>query len=118
MLLLEYENDMPLKLENGIKLAEYIPARIKYNYDFGDSWQHYIEVEKIIGDYDKNYPICLEGEGNAPPEDVGGEEGYESFLETIADEKHPGYRETVQWGQMQGYKDFDIKTINSMLKHI
>lgn len=65
------ENDIPMKLEKGIKLSECIPKykRLKYNYDFGDNWQHYMEVEGIIEDYDKNYPVCLEGEGNTPPED-------------------------------------------------
>lgn len=32
-------------METGIKLLEYLPAKMKYNYDFGDNWQHYIEKE-------------------------------------------------------------------------
>jgi len=115
---LDYENDVPMKFEKGIKLLEYIPAKIKYNYDFGDNWQHYIEVEKIIDDYGKNYPVCLDGEGDTPPEDVGGESGYEEFLWIMADKKHPEYMNMVKWGMMQGYKDFDIKMVNSMLKHL
>jgi len=69
---------MKMKHEKGIKLSEYIPAfdKLKYVYDFGDYWEHYIEVEKIIHDYDANYPVCFDGEGKAPPEDVGGRGGY------------------------------------------
>ena len=114
----DYENDVPVKLETGIKLSEYKPAKIKYNYDFGDNWQHYIEVEKIIDDCDKNYPFCLGGEGNTPPEDVGGEYGYEEFLEIIADKKHPEHEDMVNWGSGQGYEDFDIEMVNRRLKNI
>ncbi len=113
-----YDNDVPMKLEKGIKLSEYIPARIKYTYDFGDNWQHYIEVEKVITDHAVNYPVCLEGEGNSPPEDVGGQHGYEEFLAIIADEKDPEHESVVDWGRMQGYEDFNIEMINKRLKYI
>jgi len=108
----EYDNDVPMKLETGIKLSDYIPAKIKYNYDFGDNWQHYIEVERVIEDYDKNYPVCLKGEGNTPPEDVGGEHGYEEFLKIISDEEHPEHEHMVIWGKSQDYKDFDLEAVN------
>lgn len=109
-------DDITIKLETGIKLSEYIPAKIKYNYDYGDNWQHYIEVEKIIDDYDKNYPVCLKGEGNTPPEDVGGEYGYEEFLKIIADKNHPEYDNMLAWGASQGYKEFDIEKVNRDIK--
>ena len=114
----EYPNDLPMILETGIKLSEYIPkySRIKYNYDFGDDWQHYIEVKRIIENYHQNYPVCLAGEGNAPPEDVGGEGGYDEFLEAIFDPKHPEHRDMVEWGRMQRYSDFDIELVNRRLK--
>ncbi len=112
----EYENDVPMELESGIKLSEYIATKIKYNYDFGDNWQHYIELERVIDDYDKNHPICLEGEGNTPPEDVGGKYGYEEFLEIIANQKHPEHEHMVVWGESQGYKDFDIEMVNRAIK--
>lgn len=116
----EYSDDIEMKLEYGIKLSEYIPEykRIKYIYDFGDYWRHFIEVEKLIEVYDKNYPVCLEGEGNTPPEDVGGEGGYEEFLDAIADEKHPDHKNMIIWGDGQGYSDFDIEAVNRRLANI
>ncbi len=114
----EFENDAPRKWEEGIRLSAYIPARMKYTYDFGDNWEHYIEVEKVLEDHDKNYPICLEGAGNAPPEDVGGRYGFEEFLEIIADKTHPEHEEMLTWGRSQGYKDFDLQMINWRLEHL
>jgi len=115
--LLEFENDIPVKLEKGIRLSDYMPAKMKYNYDYGDNWQHYIEVEKVIEESDRNYPFCLEGEGNSPPEDVGGEQGFEEFLKIIKDEKHPEHEEMVNWGRWQGYEEFNIDMVNRLLKN-
>ena len=105
-------------LEDGIKLSEYVPKykRMQYNYDFGDDWTHYIEVEEIIDDYPQKYPICLEWHGNAPPEDVGGESGFDEFLNAISDPKHPEYKDMMDWGNMQKYRDFDIEETNRRLK--
>ena len=64
---------------------------IRYCYDFGYGWQHDIILEDIMFDCDKNHPICIEGVGDAPPEDVGGILGYEEFLEIMANTKHPEY---------------------------
>lgn len=109
-------DDLEMKLETGIKLSEYMPAKAKYVYDFGDNWQHYIEVEKVIEDYDKNYCVCLEGKGNTPPEDAGGEYGYGEFLEIISDKNHPEYENMLGWGTSQGYEDFDIDNVNKKIK--
>jgi hypothetical protein len=39
-------------------------------YDFGDSWEHVILVEKILPpEPGVKYPVCLTGRGACPPED-------------------------------------------------
>ncbi|WP_226670453.1 plasmid pRiA4b ORF-3 family protein [Metabacillus litoralis] len=111
----ELESSVPVKFETGEKLVDYLPAEIEYTYDFGDVWQHSIVVEQMIDNYDVNHPTCLAGEGNAPPEDVGGEPGYEEFLKIIADPTHPEFRYIKQWGISQGYEDFDMEMINFKL---
>ena len=111
-----YENEIPMEMESGIKLSTYLPATVIYNYDFGDDWQHIIEVDEIIEDYDKNYPVCLDGEGKTPPEDVGGTGGYESFLEIMDDQDHPDHEQMKQWVQGQGYSEFDVEEINQRLE--
>ncbi len=115
---LNYDEDYPIYMEKGVRLSQYLPARMKYIYDFGDNWQHFVEVEEILEYYDKNYPICLEGQGNAPPESVGGSGGYERFLEIMADEKHPEHQHLREWGINQGYHDFDWQRVNLLLKYV
>jgi len=113
------ENGGPLsKHEKGLKVAEYLPARIEYTYDFGDGWEHEIVVERTIDNNEVNYPICLEGIGQTPPEDVGGDGGYEAFLQIIADKNHPDYQHMKSWSSMQGYREFDLKLTNNRLRGV
>lgn len=57
----------------------------------------------MVDDYPKNYPECVEGKGNPPPEDTGGEWGYDDFYEAINDLEHPEHEELVTWGRSQDY---------------
>ncbi len=115
-----YPNDVEMKHEKSVKLSEYIPSHryLMYIYDFGDDWNHRILVEETMDDYDRNVPVCLDGEGNAPPEDCGGESGYDEFLKIMADEQHPDHESMSQWGRMQGYRDFNLSEINRRLKNL
>ncbi|NLL30844.1 MAG: plasmid pRiA4b ORF-3 family protein, partial [Clostridiales bacterium] len=62
------------KLSSKVKIDKYLikEKNIEYVYDFGDYWKHNITLEEIIEDYEYAYPMCIEGEGACPPEDVGG----------------------------------------------
>ncbi|CAG9621231.1 plasmid pRiA4b ORF-3 family protein [Sutcliffiella rhizosphaerae] len=108
--------DTPMELITDQKVKSFLPAIIVYNYDFGDGWQHIIEFEQTINDYFFNYPICNGGEGNAPPEDVGAEPGFDNFLAIINNPSHPDHNAMVEWGEMQGYQEFDIDEINMRLR--
>ncbi len=56
----------------------------KYEYDFGDGWEHEVLSEGCPPlEKGKKCPVCLEGE--RPPEDVRGVWGYQDFLAAIAD---------------------------------
>lgn len=113
-----YDNGIPMKLETNEKLLDYLPAEIVYTYDFGDDWEHQIVIENVIDNYEWNYPVCLAGEGNTPPEDVGGEGGYDAFLAILSDPNHPDYKFMKKWGSEQGYRDFDIERVNRELKYM
>lgn len=111
-----FQGETPMKLEAGQKLSDYLPARIVYTYDYGDYWVHEIEVEQVVENNALNNPVCLAGEGSAPPEDVGGEGGFEEFLHIIGDPNHPDQEEMMNWGKSQGYQPFDRDKINRWLK--
>jgi Plasmid pRiA4b ORF-3-like protein len=65
-----------------------------YTYDFGDSWEHRIVVEKRLAQEPGHaYPACLAGERHAPPEDCGGIPGLYNLLEAIRDPKHEEHEE-------------------------
>jgi len=114
----EYQQEIPMLMETDMLLSDYLPkySRIKYTYDFGDDWQHYIEVESLVDSYHQNYPVCIAGEGNAPPEDVGGEGGYDEYLEAIADPEHPEHAAMIKWSSMQWYRDFNLNQVNNKLQ--
>jgi hypothetical protein len=113
---LSYEGGVPMKLETDHVVKNFLPGKIVYTYDFGDDWKHTIELEQTLNDSTVNYPICMAGEGSAPPEDVGGEPGFDGFLSIIHDSSHPDHLQMKEWGDIQGYQEFDIKEINWRLK--
>lgn len=82
-----------VKQSNRIKIDNYIEnnEHFTYSYDFGDDWKIRVELEGIVDDYYFGYPTLLDGQGMAPPEDVGGPPGYEEFLKMYNDPTHPDY---------------------------
>jgi hypothetical protein len=73
--------------------------RFGYVYDFGDSWEHAILIEKTRpkGGDGTSYPACVGGKRNCPPEDCGGPWGYAQLLEVLADPTHPEHAEQSEW---------------------
>jgi hypothetical protein len=88
-----------------------------YLYDFGDSWRHTLEIEKIIADKPgNNYPECTGGQLACPPEDSGGIPGFYENLKILKDRKHPEYADVKRWvGRGYDPEKFDIKRVNTEL---
>ncbi|QDU26351.1 Plasmid pRiA4b ORF-3-like protein [Anatilimnocola aggregata] len=84
----------------------------KYEYDFGDGWEHEILYEgSVLAEAANKYPVCLAGERACPPEDVGGIWGYQNFLAARADPKHEEHEEMMDWyGQEYSPEIFDAAT--------
>jgi len=106
------------KLMAGVKLSDYVPEyrKILYMYDYGDDWHHYIEVESVIDDCEEKLPVLLFGEGDAPPEDVGGPAGVAEFLEVIADPKHKAYEHVADWAKSQWWSPFHFEAVAYRVK--
>ena len=107
-----------LLLARDVDLTQYVNEvpEFSYMYDFGDSWDHEVVCEKVIDDYDFDYPQVLEGKGTCPPEDVGGPPGYDEFKRVIKDKEDPEHASMKSWAKSQGYKKFNLAKVNSTLK--
>mgnify|MGYP002279009582 CR=1 FL=1 len=97
----------------GDSLREFV-----YEYDFGDGWRHWIEVERVARpNPDWFYPLCIAGERAAPPDDVGGPPGYEQFLAAIKDSAHEDHDSMLTWvGGAFDPEGFDLNAINRALR--
>lgn len=107
--------------EKKVKLNRLISEekeKFHYLYDFGDSWEHEILVEKILPqEKETQYPICLKGKRACPPEDCGGPWGYEELLEAIKDPSHEDHEDMLEWiGEDFDPDRFDLEEINRRLK--
>jgi Plasmid pRiA4b ORF-3-like protein len=112
-----------LRNEKNVKLSQAAPkagARFAYQYDFGDSWDHIVLVEKILPpEAGVAYPVCQTGKGACPPEDVGGVWGYYAFLEAVQDPNHPEHDDMVEWvGDEFDPEEFNMDEVNRALKKI
>ena len=92
--------------------------KFRYLYDFGDSWEHEIQVESVgAPDPDTRYPVVLAGERACPPEDCGGVWGYADLLDILADPNHPEYEERLEWVEEPiDPEAFDLKNVNKSLR--
>jgi hypothetical protein len=93
---------------------------LRYEYDFGDGWEHTVLLEKILPGNDvQPLPCCIKAVRQCPPEDVGGLHGFYEFLEAMEDATHPEHESVREW--MGGYPfepEFtDIDQINDDLLH-
>lgn len=72
--------------------------KLRYTYDFGDGWDHVIEIEgEMPAEPKVKYPRCIDGKRACPPEDCGGPQGYAEQLTVLSDPKHDDYEEIREW---------------------
>ena len=109
----EERKRQPVKsFSRDVHLGEIFPRTrtAVYSYDYGDGWEIDVKVVKTIKHRDHDEPLVLDGDGAAPPEDVGGPAGYADFLRTINGEDGPERQYLLEWSEDQGYLDhFDLK---------
>jgi hypothetical protein len=117
------DNEEPID-ENAWTLLEVLRPGVTpfdYEYDFGDSWRHLIDVERIEIDSTgfQGYALCIAGERACPPEDCGGVSGFADFLEIIGNPEHEEYASMMEWlGKKYDPAAFDIEKTNRYLKKL
>lgn len=128
----QYGTPHPMDIDFGIRLIDERKVRLNeiiaganrrvkfvYKYDFGDGWQHAIELEgTATSDPGIKYPRCTDGKCACPPEDVGGVWGYAEFLEAIADPEHERHGELMEWAGEFDPDEFSIDDVNHDLRRI
>ncbi|MCZ6675959.1 MAG: plasmid pRiA4b ORF-3 family protein [Candidatus Poribacteria bacterium] len=113
----EAENEADVALD---QVVSRVKQKLTYEYDFGDSWEHELILEKILPPKaGADYPICLTGKRACPPEDCGGIWGYYDFLQAIEDPNHPDHDDMLEWvGGAFDPEAFDRDEINGALKQM
>jgi hypothetical protein len=111
------ELEVERKNERKVRLNEVLhhpKDRMAYEYDFGDSWEHELVLEKIVPRAPRvRYPVVTGGKRACPPEDVGGVWGYGHFLEAVSDSQHPDHEDMVEWsGEGFDPEAFDVGAAN------
>lgn len=112
--LIEYIDYSNVRLHQVVSKENQV---IIYEYDFGDGWEHKIQLEKISNEDSKILPYCIAGRRCCPPEDCGGPYGYMHMLTVISDPKDKEYEEMIEWiGDDFDPEYIDLDEINDMLK--
>jgi len=110
----------PVENERTVRLFRVlgrVGAKAIYTYDFGDSWEHAIVLEKrLCADPTTAYPVCTGGELACPPEDCGGIGGFYDLLDALRDPAHERHDELCDWVDDDYDPDvFSIDDVNRML---
>ena len=74
--IMEEEDNADECIDSWMKIG----SEIIYTYDFGDSWEHLIKIEKYV-EYEYRYPTVLKAKGPNMIEDCGGIWGFYNCIE-------------------------------------
>jgi hypothetical protein len=105
--------------ENRTRLGDLIRApgaRLLYEYDFGDGWQHELILEEVLLGDESFQQICVAGQQHCPPEDCGGPHGFAELLEAVADASHPDHEEVCEWLDDFVPESFSSEEVNRRLR--
>ena len=85
---------------NDYRLSDFATeekVKFGYLYDFRNSWEHLLVVEKILTAKPGTvYPLCLKGKLASPPESVAGVSGFYDYVEAVSDPEHYQYKDMIE----------------------
>ncbi len=120
----EYEGDPDVLEECKFTLGKIAPSEqdtFGYEYDFGDSWEHAISVDKILAPDSAatSTALCVDGARACPPEDCGGVWGYDDLRKILKNRKHPEHKNMKEWlGHEIDAEAFDVEKTNLWLRKL
>ena len=103
--------------DNKVKLASHFTrkgTKCVYRYDFGDCWDHLVELKAVVESPDRFGRRLVGGQRAFPPEDCGGIWGYEKCLVVAGALKPAGFdktdiEDTREWLGDWDPEAFDLK---------
>jgi hypothetical protein len=94
-------------------------TRIDYLYDFGDSWEHRLIIDRVRpASPNVAYPRYVAGERNGPPEDSGGIPGFYGMLDVLADPTDPDHDHIAEWMGEYDPKIIDETNLKAGLEYL
>lgn len=105
-------------MEWCISLAEVLEQypHFWYVYDYGDDWEHEITLVSRETDTEFSAPQCILAVGDAPPENVGGPDGYAALQELLKYPARNGYAEAKRWLEESGWKPLNMEELQEKLR--
>ena len=119
-----FPGTLPMIDETTVSFGQMVGSKklpYTYLYDFGDSWEHTIEVEGLLPPSTTiaGFAHCIDGRRACPPEDCGGHPGYEELLRVISDPEDEEYESMIEWlGKKFDPDKFDVAKANKYLARI
>jgi len=87
-----------------------------YEYDFGDGWEHKLDIEEILElEPGVRYPVCVGGERACPPEDCGGFIGYDDLIDALLDPENAEHAGLLERRGNFDPEAFDSAAVNARL---
>jgi Plasmid pRiA4b ORF-3-like protein len=97
---------------------------LRYTYDFYEMWGHEIVLEEVLPATPESVlPSCVAGKGACPPVECGGPWGYDELKAALANPRHVGHENVLDWLKQCSYHPFDPKafsrdTANALLSQL
>jgi Plasmid pRiA4b ORF-3-like protein len=93
-------------------------AKLLYEYDLGDGWQHELLLEEILNAEGPFQRCCVAGARHCPPEDCGGPYGFQELLNALNDTSHPEHKFICDWlGEAFDPQEFSVEEVNRRLRN-
>ena len=94
-------------------------GEMTYLYDYGDHWEHEVELIELLQEPSPVYPSVDKRKGPIPIEDSGGVHGLEEMMKILDDENHPEHKDAAMWIRSTNYrKTYQKKQINKKLQEL